>query len=102
MKEMNMPKSLSTRLERLEASQPEEPLVVRITSFADPPSPEEEAVLEAEVQRRLAAGESLIVMLWSGRRARRLGGQAPGATDGQERERLGVTLVSPGRQAIEL
>jgi hypothetical protein len=97
-----MSKSLSTRLERLEASQPEEPLVVRITSFADPPSPEEEAVLEAEVRRRIGCGETLVIAVWSKREARRLGAPAPGAAEGPERERLGVIIVSPNGRRLKL
>jgi hypothetical protein len=96
-----MPKSLSSRLEKLEASQPEEPLVVRITSFADPPTAEEETFLEAHERRRIEAGENLVVTMWSGRQARNL--------DGLERQaqaqssKLAITITRPdGRRVLEL
>jgi len=96
-----MSKSLATRLEKLERHSPPEPLVVRITSFADPPSPEEEAVLEAEVQRRLAAGENLVLMYWSREHARKLGAPEPAARKPKD-GKLGVTFVCEGRPSIEL
>ncbi|MFH0810595.1 MAG: hypothetical protein V2A77_09045 [Pseudomonadota bacterium] len=75
--------SLASRVKNLEAVQPPEPLVIRITCYAYPPTPEEERYLEAEKQRRLRAGENLVVIHWSGREARRLGApaQAPQAED---------------------
>jgi hypothetical protein len=65
--------TLTSRVKKLEAVAPPEPLVIRITSFADPPTAEEGAFLEAHERRCIEAGESLIITMWIGGQARKLG-----------------------------
>jgi hypothetical protein len=92
--------TLAARLKRLEAFAPPEPLAIRITSFADPPTPEEEAFLEAEVRRRIEAGEGLIITMWSGRQARKLG--APEREKQAPSRKLAITIASPDGRRLRL
>jgi hypothetical protein len=92
--------TLAARLKRLEALAPPEPLVIRITSFADPPTAEEGAFLEAHERRCIEAGESLIVTMWSGQQARKLG--APERAAQPKGERLGVTIARPDGRRLRL
>jgi hypothetical protein len=93
-------RTLQSRLKKLEAIAPPEPLIIRITSFADPPTPEEEAFLEAEERRRIEAGEGLIITMWSGRQARRSG--APERLAQAAGGKLGVTVASPDGRRLRL
>jgi hypothetical protein len=67
-------RNVKARLEKLERQIPKElPPLIIITNPNDVPfTPEEEAVLQAEQNRRLKSRNSLRVMLWSRKEAQRL------------------------------
>ena len=67
-------RNFKTRLEKLERRIPEElPPLMIITNQNDVPfAPEEEAVLQAEENRKMKSRETLRVMLWSRKEAQRL------------------------------
>lgn len=71
-------RNFKTRLEKLERRIPEElPPLMIITNGNDVPfTPEEEAVLQAEQDRKSKSRDPLRVMLWSRKEAQRLIGLA--------------------------